>query len=162
MKKRITFDYDEENGLMIAQLRAGGKTYFGMATKNPEDDPFPPSFSIGEKIAEARAYKNMYSDQIIDKKFELKGLERLLAAMPEDNPGFRYVVHLIDAIQNEIYDLIGEKKTWKKIINSAIDARGMYIRSRSTNKKDKDKYLQTLGQAIHDLGAINKAKDKED
>lgn len=161
MKKKISFDYDEEAGLTIATLKTSKGTFYGTSCKHP-DDKFHSSYSIGTQIAEARANINLCNKLIANKKLEQKGLKRLLAAMPEDNPGFRYVVHLIDAIQNEIYDIIGEKKTWKKTINSAIDARGMYIRSRSTDKKEKDKYLQTLGQAIHDLGIINKAKDKED
>ena len=37
MKKKLSFDYDEESGVMIAQLRVGGRTYFGTAVKHPDD-----------------------------------------------------------------------------------------------------------------------------
>ena len=157
MKKRLSFDYDEESGIMIAQLRTGGKTYFGMATKNPEDDPFPPSFSIGEKIAEARAYKNMYSDQIIDKKFELKGLERLLAAMPVGAINRHYVEHLYNAIVYELEGLKLAKYECDRAVNTAIESRNIYIKSRTTNKEERDKMLNQLGEAIKKL-----SQDKND
>lgn len=150
MKKRITFDYDEENGLMIAQLRTGGKTYFGTAAKHP-DDPFPPSFSVGEKIAGARAYKNMYSDQIADKKLELKGLERLFAAMPVDAVNKHYVKHLYKAICNELEELKIAKYECNKTINTAIESRNIYIKSRTTNKEERDKMLNKLGEAFKQL-----------
>ena len=157
MKKKLSFDYDEESGIMIAQLRTGGKTYFGMATKNPEDDPFPPSFSIGEKIAGARAYRNMYSDQIIDKKFELKGLERLLAAMPVGAVNRHYVEHLYNAIVYELEGLKLAQYECDKAVNTAIESRNIYIKSRKINKEERDKMLDQLGEAIKRL-----SEDKND
>ena len=153
MKKRTTFDYDEKNGLMIAQLRTGGKTYFGTAAKHP-DDPFPPSYSIGEKIAEARAYKNFYADKIEEKKIELKGLERLLAAMPVDATNRHYVKNLYRAICYELADLKAAKHECDERINIAIESRSIYIRSRTGDKKAKKEYLDKLGKSLKELNNI--------
>ena len=158
MKKRITFDYDEENGLMIAQLRVGGKTYFGTAAKNPgDDDPFPPSYSIGEKIAEARAYKSMYSDKIAEKKLELKGVKRVFCAMPPGTKNRNYVEHLYLAIIDEIKELEDLKRRCDKSISTAIESRGIYVRSRLMKKEQRKEVLKELGKAIKVLG-----QDKKD
>lgn len=151
MKKKLSFDYDKESGVMIAQLRVGGKTYFGTAVKHP-DDPFPPSFSIGEKIAGARAYISMYNDKLEEKRIELKVIKRILNSMPPDNPGIKYVFGLLDAINQEYENLIYEREECRHTIATAIEARELFIRSRTTDKKERQKKLDELGEAIKQLG----------
>lgn len=150
MKKKLSFDYDEESGMMIAQLRVGGKTYFGTAVKHP-DDPFPPSFSVGEKIAGARAYISMYNDKLAEKRIELKGIRRILNSMPLDNPGKKYIFNMLNALNQEYEKLLGERKGYKKLIKTAIEARELYIRSRTTNKEERDKILNQIGESFKQL-----------
>lgn len=66
MKKKISFDYDKEAGLTIAQLRSPKGTFFGISQQHP-DDKFNSSEYIGSEIAEARAYINFINDKIYDK-----------------------------------------------------------------------------------------------
>lgn len=150
MKKKLSFDYDKESGVMIAQLRVGGKTYFGTAVKH-QDDPFPPSFSIGEKIAGARAYISMYNDKLEEKRIELKVIKRILNSMPPDNPGIKYVFGLLDAINQEYENLIYEREECRHTIATAIEARELFIRSRTTDKKERDKILNQIGESFKQL-----------
>ena len=151
MKKKLSFDYDEESGVMIAQLRVGGRTYFGTAVKHP-DDPFPPSFSVGEKIAGARAYISMYNDKLAEKRIELKGVGRVFNSMPLDNPGTKYVAGMLNALNQEYENLLYEREEYRQTIARAIEARELYIRSRTTNREEKQKKLDELGEAIKQLG----------
>ena len=160
MKKRITFDYDEKTGLTIAQLRTSKGTYFGMSQKHP-DDPFPPSPSIGTEIAEARAYINFINDKMNEKRIELKGLKRLLSAMPEGNYGRRYVRNLYLAICREIADLEGEKHLWKKKIDNVIEGRNIYIRSRSATKEEKEKMRAAVAEGFKAISQVKTAKEEE-
>ena len=150
MKKRLSFDYDEESGIMIAQLRVGGKTYFGTAVKHP-DDPFPPSFSVGEQIAGARAYISMYNDKLEEKRIELKGVGRVFYSMPFDNPGTKYVLNMLNALNQEYEKLLDERKGYRKLVKTAIEARELYIRSRTTNKEERDKILNQIGESFKQL-----------
>lgn len=150
MKKRISFDYDEESGVMIAQLRVGGKTYFGTAVKHP-DDPFPPSFSVGEKIAGARAYISMYNDKLEEKRIELKVVGRIFNSIPLDNPGTKYVFGLLNTLNKEYENLLYEREEYRKSIRTAIEARELYIRSRTTNKEERDKILNQIGESFKQL-----------
>ena len=162
MRQKISFDYNEEIGLTIATLKTSYGTFYGSSCKHP-DDHFHSSYSVGTQLAEARAHINLCNKLIADKRLERKGLKRLLAAMPKDKDGYKYAKNLDNAIQNEIYQLIGEKLSWKAIVQHSIEGRAMYLRSRTTDKKAKAAYLQTIGQAIHDLGEVKKAKqDKND
>ena len=147
MKKRISFDYDEESGVMIAQLRVGGKTYFGTAVKHP-DDPSPTSFSIGERIAGSRAYISMYNDKLEEKRIELKGVKRILNSIPLDNPGTKYVFGLLNALNKEYENLLLEREGYKKSIKTAIEASELYIRSRTINKEERDKILNQIKESF--------------
>ena len=159
MKKNINFDYDEESGLTIARLETSIGNFCGMSCKHP-DDPLHPSFIIGTNIAEARANINMINKQLELKRYELKGLKRLKSSMPSDIKGYHYVENLYDAILDEISKLKHEKKEWKRFINNAIEGRKIYIRSQTTNKKEKEEFLKRLGESINNLGKITKDEDK--
>ena len=160
MKRQISFDYDKESGMTIATLKTNKGTFYGSSCKHP-DDTFPASYSVGMNIAEARANINLCNYLLKEKRLEIKGLKRLAAAMPEDKDGYVYILRLIDAIHEEIYDLIDLKIMWKRNINTAIESRALYINSRTTNREEREKYLKTLGEAIHNLGELSK-QDKED
>ena len=164
MKKRIEFDYNEDTGLTIAKLYTSKGLFFGMAVKHP-DDKFKPSYSVGMKIAEARAYINMYNALIRDKKLELKGIKRLLAAMPEEATNRNYATNLEKTIENEILELKTQKRNRQTSIKIAIESRNIYIRSRSINREEREKVLAGLGEAIGALGKlqeqVNSAKEKE-
>ena len=158
MKKKISFDYDEKAGLTMATLKTSKGTFYGMSCKHP-DDKFPSSYSIGTNIAEARAYINLYNKLIADKTIELKGLQRLMNSMPDTNEGFHYVSNLYYAIKNERCKFKDERAYWKAIVKNNIEARGIYLRSRTTNKKEKEAYLKKLGEGIEMLGKLNKDKN---
>lgn len=158
MKKRISFDYAEESGLTIATLKTGKGNFFGTSNKHP-DDTFPSSYSVGTTIAEARANINYLNRQIADKKIELKGLKRLLAAMPEEATNRHYAVNLAKAINLELDDLKNYKGFWKAVINDAIEARGIYLRSRSMSKEEKEKMRNTIRDSLAALGQNNSKEE---
>lgn len=81
--------------------------------------------------------------------------------MPTTNEGFRYVVGLYDAIDNEINDLKLKKVEWQHLISNVIEGRRIYLKSRNTDRKARDKYLEELGQGIKALSNLSK-KDKTD
>ena len=160
MKKRISFDYDEEAGLTVATLKTSIGTFYGTSQKHP-DDTFHSSYSVGTNIAEARANINMLNKMIANKTIEKKGLYRLIHSMPSSNEGFRYVVNLYDAINSEIYDLRQKKVEWQRFISNVISGRKIYLKSRNTDREARDKYLKELGKGIKALSNLSK-KDKTD
>jgi hypothetical protein len=160
MKKKISFDYDKEAGLTIAQLRTPKGTFFGTSQKHP-DDKFNSSEYIGSEIAEARAYINFINDKIYDKKNELKGLKRLLCAMPPETTGRNYAEHLYKAISFEISDLEEDKQFYKNRINQVIEARKIYIRSRSATKEEKNKMQAAIAEGFKTISQVKTAKEEE-
>lgn len=160
MKKRISFDYDEEAGLTIATLKTSKGTFYGTSCKHP-DDKFHSSYSVGTDIAEARAYISFINNQISDKKNELKGLDRLLAAMPNNAPGIHYPHNLQRAIIFEIDNLKEEKNLWKSKINQIIEGRKIYIRSRSATKEEKEKMRAAIAESFKAISQVKTAKEEE-
>lgn len=155
MKKTISFDYDKEAGLTIATLKTSKGTFYGSSCKHP-DDTLSASYSVGTNIAEARAYISLYNKLIADKTIELKGLQRLVNAMPNDNEGFRYVDNLKRAIIEEKNMLKEQRAYWKAVISINIEARGMYLRSRSMSKEEKEKMRDTIKKGFETLSNQDK------
>lgn len=159
MKYKFTYDYDKETGFTIGHLRTSKGLFFGTSCQHP-DDPFPPSEITGASIAEARCYINLYNKLIAEKKIELKGIKRLLAAMPEGYTNRCYAENLYKAIETEIEDLNYKKLNEKAIINGTIDGRGAYIRSRSATKEEKEQMRKAIIEGFNTLSSAK--KDKED
>ena len=159
MKYKFTYDYNKETGFTVGQLRTSKGLFFGTSCQHP-DDPFPPSEITGASIAEARCYINLYNKLIAEKKIELKGIKRLLAAMPEGYTNRCYAENLYKAIEKEIEDLNYKKLNEKAIINGTIDGRGVYIRSRSATKEEKEKMQKAIIEGFNTLSSTK--KDKED
>lgn len=164
MKKKIDFNYDAESGITTAELRVGERHFYGTSTKHP-DDIFNSSMSIGMNIAEARAYINMYNALIRDKRLELKGVNRVLNAMPFEATNRDYVQNLKWAILQEIETLKEKKQIHKQKIDSAIEARKLYINSRTMDKKEREEILKKLDAGFKKLGELNEmvnsAKEEE-
>jgi hypothetical protein len=159
MKHKIDFDYNED-GFTLATLRTSVGTFYGTSCKHP-DDKFSPSYMTGCTIAEARAWINFCNKQIANKKLELKGLKRLLAAMPEGKPGREYAENLYAAIEKEIEDYKQDKIYFKNSIDVAIDSRRIYINSRSMTKEEKENMRKLIKQSFSSLSNQDKV-DKED
>jgi hypothetical protein len=160
MKHKIEFDYDEKNGLTIATLRTNKGTFFGTSYKNP-DDPLAPSYVTGTNIAECRAWINYCNKQIADKRLELKGLQRLLAAMPEECTNRWYAENLYNAIENEINVIKDQRAGLKKNVFNLIEARRIYLASRSMTKEQKENMKAVIKQSFEDLSKMDKT-NKED
>lgn len=160
MKHKISFDYNEAQGLTIATLKTSRGTFYGTSYKHP-DDKYSSSYIIGTNIAEARAWINFYNKEITNKKLELKGLKRLLAAMPDDKPGKEYVWRLHNAIETEIEDLKIEKALYKGEVSANIEARNIYLRSRNLSKEDRKRIQEVIRQGFEQISNQDKI-DKED
>lgn len=131
----------------------------GQAFFNAEADGLNPSAITGGKIAENRARIKYLKEKIKRKKYELKGVERLLAAMPPGKQGYVYAIHLKDAIENEIKEYLKEWESCDHTIKTTIEGRAMYIRSRTIDKKDRDKFFKELGNALQQLDKTTKDKN---
>ena len=130
-----------------------GRAYF-----NKEVDKLNPSEIIGCRIAENRAKIKYYKEKIKRKKYEMKGIDRLIAAMPSNKSGYAYAVRLRTAIQKEINECIEEWNICERDINAAIEGRAMYVRSRTIDKKERDKFFKDLGNALKQLDTATKDK----
>lgn len=148
---------NEYGTLTTVILKTKLGNFKGEARFNSDEDPLNPSTSIGVNIAEARAYINYYKAVIKEKKAEIKGLDRLLSAMPADTDGYMYALRLKRAILNEWLEAIDGMDFFKEQINVALESRQLYVKSRSASAEDKKRYLQNLGAAISSLKEI---KDK--
>ena len=93
----------------------------------------------------------MYNDKLEEKRIELKGVKRILNSMPLDNPGTIYVFGLLNALNKEYENLLYEREEYRKSIRTAIEARELYIRSRTTNKEERDKILNQIGESFKQL-----------
>ena len=130
-----------------------GRAYF-----NEEVDTLNPSEIIGCRIAENRAKIKYYKEKIRRKKYEMKGIDRLIAAMPSNKSGYTYAVRLRAVIQKEIDEYIAEWNICERDINAAIEGRAMYVRSRTIDKKERDKFFKDLGNALKQLDTATKDK----
>lgn len=155
MKKEIITSKDKETTIVVLKTKLGD--FDGVAYFNSEEDPFGPSISVGVNIAEARAYINYYKAVIKEKKSEIKGLDRLLSAMPTDTDGYIYALRLKRAILNEWLEAIDGMEFFIEQIKVAIESRQLYVKSRSSSAADREKYLKNLGAAI---GSLKQVEDK--
>lgn len=152
MKRKLDFEYDD--GYTRATLKTKYGTFIGEAWISKKD-PFPPSYSIGMRIAEGRAYMALYDKRIYDKKNELKGIDRLLHSIPPtQQKAYAYARNMRCAIAQEIVEFEKERADAKVLVDEALRARNMYIRSRTTDHKAREEYFKTLGQAIEALGSV--------
>ena len=156
MKKTIDFDYNNEKNIMVATLKTSIGTFVGKAKMHP-DDPCTPSQITGGRIAEARAYLSFYKEQAKRKKLELKGLKRLLNSIPK-NEGYKYAQSMYNAIENEYYHLIDMITLQKAAIYNTIEARKLYIKSRTEDKQTTEEMLKKLEEGLKQLENINKDK----
>lgn len=159
MKHKIDFDYNED-GFTLATLKTSIGTFYGTSCKHP-DDKFSPSYMTGCTIAEARAWINLCNKQIANKKLELKGLKRLLAAMPENKPGREYAENLYAAIEKEIEGYKQDKIYFKNTIDVAIDSRRIYLKSRSMTKEEKENMRNVIKQSFAVLGSQDKTNQED-
>ena len=161
MKRKIDFNYNDETGYTKATLTTKYGTFIGEAQIHP-DDPFTPSYSVGMRIAEARAYINLYNKCIADKKIEIKGIKRLLNAIPKSEyKSYSYAEKLYLAMLIELNDLYAARKEVRTTVNETIRARSIYIRSRQTDREEKAKFEKQLQKAFAALSATDN-KDKTD
>jgi chorismate mutase len=153
VKTKVDLSFSENNGNTTASLHAKDKVFLGISTCNSED-PFPPSYSIGARIAEARAYKHFYQDQINNKKNELKGVKRILYSFPKDHKDIKYIQHMYNAITKEIEELKLNIAECDHEIATAIESRALYVKSRRTNRKDRAEGQKKLQEAFDMLAKV--------
>lgn len=132
--------------------------FTGLAKFNREADPFPPSMITGGRISELRAYIKYYKEYKKLKKAEFKGLRRLDYAIPHDKKSAKYINNLLFTISQEIREYQNNIEQCQAIIDNLIESRAIYIRSRSTDKKLREKNLKQLGDAIAALKTVKKDK----
>ena len=156
----IDCGFDEETGNTYVQVRCELGDFIGHAYYNLEAEKFPPSNYVGIEIATARAYIAAYKYALNNLKQQLKGLKRLESSCGNNEIVFSY----LNKTKKSILTDMNYYKTLIKECNGTIkttkDARSLYIRSRSTDRKEKDKYLKQIQQGIKDLGQLSSKENK--
>lgn len=132
--------------------------FTGKAKFNREADPFSSSMITGGRMSESRAYIKYYKERIKLKKVELKGMKRLADAIPPIKKPNKQIYNLCLALHLEISKYEEKIKDYQTIINNLVESRAIYVRSRSTDKKLREKNLKQLGDAIAALKTVKKDK----
>ncbi len=151
----VDIDFDSEFGVTVVTLKTPLGFFYGSSQINKDVDTLPPSQMIGGRIAEGRAYINFYNTLLENKRYELKGIKRLLNSSSPDKAGYNHILKMYDVIYNEYIELKRDKLAYQQDIKSAINGRAMYLRSRTEDKKAKKEKLDALGNAIKALGQNN-------
>ena len=85
------------------------------------------------------------------KKLELKGVKRVLYST---KTGRAHILNVYNAIVKEIANLRFEIYNCDNEIKTAIKSRELYIKSRQTDKKERDRALKTLEEGFKALNAV--------
>lgn len=155
-------EFDEKTGTTTAIARTPIGEFTGVAKFNKDKDPFEPSKIVGINIAESRAYIAAYNEAIKLKREQIKGLKRIIGSCGNKDKSTicHYTNQIIKSIDYEIEALKDEKKEYSDVIKYYLEARRIYLRSRSTNREEKEKYLEGIKQGLKDLGQFS-SKEKE-
>lgn len=155
-------EFDKETGTTTAIARTPIGDFTGIAKFNDEKDPFEPSKIVGMNIAESRACIAAYNEAIRLKRAQIKGLNRLIGSCGEENKSAicHYANQVINSIKFEIVCLKADKASYQEVINKYKEARMIYLRSRTTDRKEKEQYLERIKQGFKDLGQIS-SKESE-
>lgn len=160
MKVKVTKMYQsEDRSLTTVTLATPIGEFRGMAKFNPEKDPLTPSFMLGGRIAEDRAYIAFYDELIKRKTYEIKGIKRVLNSSYPNKPGWTHLIKIFISVIHERDELIDKRDRYTQDIADALEGRKLFVRSRTDDKETKKKKLEELGSAIKALGQ-NKSKDK--
>lgn len=158
--KVIDSFFNETTGTTIITISTPYGVFKGQALFNAEAEKFPPSSYVGMEIAESRACIAAYNEAIKRKKAQLKGVKRLIHSCDNNALVLRYANRVKNSIIAEIDDLLLDKEVYKKNIKTAIEARGIYTRSRLVSKEEREKYLKDISDGLKALGQ-NSSKEKE-
>lgn len=153
--------FDGEDGRTYAVLTTKQGKFFGDSKYNVQTEKLPPSYMVGSRIAEDRAWVQYYLYMLRQTETQKKGVLRTWNSIPADKKEVKhYVGGTLKAIQKEIDMYQANINFYKRDINDAIEARKLYIRSRSATKEEKERQKKALGEAMAALGKLN--KDKKD
>ena len=152
--------FNETTGTTMITISTPYGVFIGRAFFNAEAEKFPPSNYVGMEIAESRACIAAYNEAIKRKKEQLKGIKRLIYSCDNNALVLRYANRVKNSIIAEIDDLLLDKEVYKKNIKTAIEARGIYTRSRLVSKEERERYLKDISDGLKALGQ-NSSKEKE-
>lgn len=158
--KVIDSFFNETTGTTIITVSTPYGVFKGQALFNAEAEKFPPSTYVGMEIAESRACIAAYNEAIKRKKEQLKGIKRLIFSCDNNALVLRYANRIKNSITTEINDLLAEKEDYQKAIKIAIEARGIYTRSRLVSKEERERYLKDISDGLKALGQ-NSSKEEE-
>ena len=158
--KVIDSFFNETTGTTLVTISTPYGVFKGQALFNKKAEKFPPSNYVGTEIAESRACIAAYNEAIKRKKEQLKGIKRLIYSCDNNALVLRYANRVKNSIIAEIDDLLLDKEVYKKNIKTAIEARGIYTRSRLVSKEERERYLKDISDGLKALGQ-NSSKEKE-
>ena len=150
--------YEPENGNTSVTIWTNIGRFFGNSRFNHEKDKGEPSEWIGCSIAEDRAMINYTNQRIALKKAEIKGLMRFIKSYYKDPKTQAKANNLLQAMNEELEELLYEREEYRKNIKAAIKSRETYNRLKNVDRGARNAQIQFIRQGIASL----KDQDKTD
>lgn len=152
------YTYEPENGNTSVTIWTNIGRFFGNSRFNYEKDKGEPSEWIGCSIAEDRAMINYTNQRIALKKAEIKGLMRFIKSYYKDPKTQAKADNLLQAMTEELKELLEEREEYRKNIKAAIKSRETYNRLKNIDRGARDAQMRFIQQGI----AALKNQDKTD
>lgn len=152
------YTYEPENGNTSVTIWTNIGRFFGNSRFNYEKDKGEPSEWIGCSIAEDRAMIEYTNQRIALKKAEIKGLMRFIKSYYKDPKTQAKAKNLLQAMNEELEELLYEREEYHKNIKAAIKSRETYNRLKNIDRGARDAQMRFIQQGI----AALKSQDKTD
>lgn len=143
--------YEPENGNTSVTIWTNIGRFFGNSRFNYEKDKGEPSEWIGCSIAEDRAMINYTNQRIALKKAEIKGLMRFVKSYYKDPKTQAKAKNLLQAMNEELEELLYEREEYRKNIKAAIKSRETYNRLKNIDRGARDAQMLFIQQGIATL-----------
>ena len=150
--------YEPKNGNTSVTIWTNIGRFFGNSRFNYEKDKGEPSEWIGCSIAEDRAMINYTNQRIALKKAEIKGLMRFIKSYYKDPKTQAKAKSLLQAMNEELEELLYEREEYRKNIAAAVKSRETYNRLKNIDRGARDAQMRFIQQGI----AALKSQDKTD
>lgn len=156
VKKEIRYNPSSGDARVILNTPIG--RFIEYSYFNSEKDKGEPSEWIGCSIAEDRAMIDYTNQRIALKKAEIKGLMRFIKSYYKDPKTQAKADNLLQAMTEELKELLEEREEYRKNIAAAIKSRETYNRLKNIDRGARDAQMRFIQQGI----AALKNQDKND
>ena len=160
VKKEISYDSELGNALVTLYTSIG--TFKGFSVFNHRDEKGKPSKWVGCSIAENRALIAYTKEKARLKRAEIKGLKRFIKSYYTDPKTQAKAKKLLQAMNEELEELLYEIEDYKSDIKAAIKSQETYSRLKNIDRGARDAQMKFIQQGIAALKTAPSEKDKID